>query len=67
MGTMYCVCDDRIHDTETICSKCNNSCHAGCAITCDGISQCIDCCAPGNQPNKENDINLKMQLFWMNK
>ena len=67
MGTMCCVCDDRIHDTENMCSKCNNFCHAGCAITFDGIDQCIGCCATDNQLNKENNINLKMQLFWMNK
>ena len=59
IGTLCCVCDDRIYDTETTCSKCNNSCHAGCATACDGTDQCIGCCATDNQLNKNNDINLE--------
>ena len=58
VGTLCCVCETRIQDTETTCSKCNNSCHEGCAVSRDGIDQCIACCATDNQLTQEKDMVL---------
>ena len=56
-GSVCCVCDDRITDTGTTCSKCNNPCHEGCAISSEGIDQCIACSATDSQFSKENNNN----------
>ena len=63
VGNLCCVCETRIQDTETTCSKCNNSCHEGCAVSCDGIDQCIACCATDNKQSNTDTSECRPKVM----